>query len=205
MTYRSILPSRLLAVFQISYPLGSLWDPHDAGLSVSPPPPNSRYPITLFMLVLKTCTCRPPKDFLKRKVLVYGVCSGDFPHNHVREDSFPCLRDGLWEFHGLYNDIWIVWLSIPLMSGIGTSNKPIHCSTAESPFFQKLLSWLKHSMPIASASSPIPWSFQVYFTSFSSRLCTSYSRLRLHPHSSSLSLHCRLIPSAIVKEAVLFM
>ena len=35
-----------------------------------------------------------------------------------------------------YNDIWIMWFSIPLIGGI---NKPIHCSTDESPFFQKLL------------------------------------------------------------------
>ena len=37
-----------------------------------------------------------------------------------------------------YTDIWIAWFSIPLMSVIGISNKPIHCSTTESPFFQNL-------------------------------------------------------------------
>ena len=97
-----------------------------------------------------------PKDFLKSKVLVYGVDALEIPQTII----FARRVMGTLQLI----TIWIVWFSIPLMSGIGTSNKLIHCSTAESPsFFQKLLSWLKRSTPMASASFPIPWSFQVRF------------------------------------------
>ena len=88
-------------------------------------------------------------------------CAGNSPDNHFRATGYGNVA--------AYNDIWIVWFSIPLMSGIGTSNKLIHCPTAESPsFFQKLLFWLKRSTPIASASFPIPWSFQVRFCLYTS-------------------------------------
>lgn len=87
MTCRGILPSRLLAFFQISHSLGSLWDPspRDAGFSVFPPPP--KFTISNY----SSTHARPkdmyyvafPKDFLKSKVLVYGVDALEIPQTII--------------------------------------------------------------------------------------------------------------------------
>jgi hypothetical protein len=100
------------------------------------------------------------KDSLKSKVLVYGVYALEISQTVMSAmTAFHVFATGYGNF-AAYGDIWIVWFSIPLMSGIGASNKPIHCSIAESPsFFQRL----KRSTPIASAASPHPWLFQVWF------------------------------------------
>jgi hypothetical protein len=129
------------------------------------------------------------KDSLKCKVLVYGLYALEIAQTVMSAmTAFHAFATGYGNFAAC-NDIWIVWFNIPLIRGINTSNKPIHRSTDESPFFQKSLSWLKRSTPTASASSPIHW-VRFYFTCtlFSSRLCTSYSRSRSRPRSPSPSL-----------------
>ena len=66
-----------------------------------------------------------PKDSLKSKVLAYGVYALEIAQT---------VMTTMTAFHifAACNDIWIVWFSVPLMSGMGPSTQLIHCSTEES-------------------------------------------------------------------------
>jgi hypothetical protein len=64
-----------------------------------------------------------PKDSLNSKVLVYGVYALEIAQTVMSTmTAFHVFATGYGNF-AAYNDIWIVWFSVPLMSGIGGSNE----------------------------------------------------------------------------------
>jgi hypothetical protein len=60
-----------------------------------------------------------PKDSLKTKILVYGVYTLEIVQTVMSTIiAFHVFATGYGD-SAAYNDIWIVWVSVPLMSGLG--------------------------------------------------------------------------------------
>ena len=124
-------------------------------------------PIHDTQLLIYSCSsqrqvlCRFPNGFLEMQgpsIWTLSLCAADCSDSPVVSviTAFHAFTTGYGHL-AAYNDIWIMWFSIPLMGGI---NKPIHCSTDESPFFQKLL--LGWSLSILCLSHLHPLQFVGY-------------------------------------------